>query len=317
MDLRQLEYFVRIAELGSFTRAAQVLDVAQPALSRQVRLLEVELRQNLLLRNGRGVTPTEAGKVLLEHGRGILHQVERAREDLGRVGGTLAGRVAIGMPPTVARMMAVPLTREFRKRMPNAALSISEGLSAAMLERLIAGRLDVALLYNASASPDIELTPLREEELMLFGAIPKASRSSKGKANPNPVALADVAKMPLVTPTRPNAIRMLIETTMSSIGCRPNVVLEIDGVEAILDLVADGAGYAILPGYAINASGRPNAVRAIRIVKPLLKSRLEIAVSSQRATTLTQRAMIDLIHDVAEMLFPPARKTRAAPVTRP
>ena len=79
MDLKQIEYFVRVAELGSFTRAAVVLNIAQPALSRQVRLLEVELRQNLLVRNGRGAIPTEAGKVLLEHGRGILHQVERAR----------------------------------------------------------------------------------------------------------------------------------------------------------------------------------------------------------------------------------------------
>ena len=140
MDLRQLEYFVRVAELGSFTRAAQVLDVAQPALSRQVRLLEVELRQNLLLRNGRGVTTTEAGRLLLEHGRGILHQVERAREDLGRVGGSPSGRVAVGLPPTVARMMTVELTREFRRRLPHAALSISEGLSVSMQERLIAGR---------------------------------------------------------------------------------------------------------------------------------------------------------------------------------
>ena len=98
MDLKQIEYFVRVAELGSFTRASVVLNIAQPALSRQVRLLEVELRQNLLVRNGRGATPTEAGKVLLEHGRGILHQVERAREELGRVRGALAGRVAIGLP---------------------------------------------------------------------------------------------------------------------------------------------------------------------------------------------------------------------------
>src|SRR6188768_2216216 len=87
MDLKQLEYFVRVAELGSFTRAAIELDVAQPALSRQVRLLEVELRQNLLVRNGRGAVPTEAGKLLLDHSRGILHQVERAREELGRIRG--------------------------------------------------------------------------------------------------------------------------------------------------------------------------------------------------------------------------------------
>ena len=104
MDLKQLEYFVRVAELGSFTRAAVALDVAQPALSRQVRQLEVELRQNLLIRNGRGAAPTEAGKLLLEHGRGILHQVERAREELGRVRGALAGRVAIGLPPSVGKV---------------------------------------------------------------------------------------------------------------------------------------------------------------------------------------------------------------------
>ena len=107
MDLKQIEYFVRVAELGSFTRASVVLDIAQPALSRQVRLLEVELRQNLLVRNGRGATPTEAGKLLLAHGRGILHQVERAREELGRVRGALAGRVAIGLPPTLARTLSV------------------------------------------------------------------------------------------------------------------------------------------------------------------------------------------------------------------
>ena len=107
MDLKQLEYFVRVAELGSFTRASIALDIAQPALSRQVRLLEVELRQNLLVRNGRGAAPTEAGKLLLEHARGILHQVERAREELGRVRGALAGRVAIGLPPGSAQAQQV------------------------------------------------------------------------------------------------------------------------------------------------------------------------------------------------------------------
>ena len=108
MDLKQIEYFVRVAELGSFTRAAIALNVAQPALSRQIRLLEVELRQNLLKRNGRGATPTEAGLLLLEHGRGILHQVERTHEALGRARIDLTGRVALGLPPSVARVLTVP-----------------------------------------------------------------------------------------------------------------------------------------------------------------------------------------------------------------
>ena len=148
MDLKQLEYFVRVAELGSFTKASNLLDIAQPALSRQIRLLETELRQNLLIRNGRGVAVTDAGKVLLEHGRGILHQVDRAKEDVSMVRGTLAGRVALGLPPSMAKIINLPLTREFRKMMPDAKLSIIEGLSVAMQESLLAGRLDIALLYN-------------------------------------------------------------------------------------------------------------------------------------------------------------------------
>jgi LysR family nitrogen assimilation transcriptional regulator len=102
MDLKQLAYFVQVAELGSFTRAASVLRVAQPALSRQVRALEVELRQTLFDRNGRGVTLTEAGKRLLAHGRGILQQVERARQDLEDQRGAGRGCSASGCRPASA-----------------------------------------------------------------------------------------------------------------------------------------------------------------------------------------------------------------------
>jgi len=218
MDLKQLEYFVRVAELGSFTRAAHALQIAQPALSRQVRLLEVELRQTLLLRNGRGAVPTEAGKLLLDHGRGILHQVERAREDLGRVRGALAGRVAIGLPPTLARVLTVPLTRAFRRQLPEAHLSISEGLSSATQEGLVNGRLDLAVLYNAQPMPEIDLQPLFDEELVLVQA---RTPGLQEDPPPPPIALADVARLPLVIPTRPNAIRMQVETDMATIGQRP------------------------------------------------------------------------------------------------
>ncbi len=294
MDLKQLEYFVRVAELGSFTKAALALDVAQPALSRQVRLLEVELRQNLLIRNGRGATPTDAGKLLLEHGRGILHQVERAREELGRVRGALAGRVAIGLPPSLARVITVPLTRAFRAQLPEASLSISEGLSATMQEWLHTGRLDIAVLYNASPAPDIEITPLMEEELMLVQPRPPGLAE---EPPPPPVPLAEVAALPLVIPSRPNALRMHVEAEMAAIGLRPTVALEIDGVSAILDLVADGAGAALLSRQAVVSSIRPSAYR-MRPIEPRLRTRVSLATSSQRPATLTQRAALDLIAQV-------------------
>ena len=297
MDLKQIEYFVRVAETGSFTRAAIALDVAQPALSRQVRLLEVELRQNLLIRNGRGATPTEAGKLLLEHGRGILHQVERAREDLGRVRSALDGRVAIGMPPSMAKALTLPLVRAFRQRMPEANLSVNIGLTHAMHEALSNGRLDIALLYNMSASPGIELMPLMDEPLFLV-----QRRAPKAKAATGALTLAEVAEVPLVIPTRPNAIRMLVESAMADHGLRPQVALEIDGIALILDLVEEGAGSAILSRNAVATSARPQAFVLRPIGTPPLHSKLQVAMSSQRPATLTQKATLDLIREVAQTL---------------
>ena len=297
MDLRQLEYFVRVAELGSFTRASIALDIAQPALSRQVRLLEVELRQNLLVRNGRGAAPTEAGKLLLEHARGILHQVERAREELGRVRGALAGRVAIGLPPSLARVLTVPLTRAFRQQMPDAQLSISEGLSVTMQEWLVNGRLDIAVLYNAQPATGIEATPLVDEDLMLVQPRPPGLPEDPP---PPPITLQEVARLPLVIPSRPNAIRMHVEAEMAAIGCRPTIALEIDGVSAILDLVADGAGQAILSRNAVASSVKPSAFTVRAIGQPPLRTRLSLATSSARPATLTQQATMELVRATAQ-----------------
>ena len=256
MDLRQLEYFVRVAELGSFTRAAMALDVAQPALSRQVRLLEVELRQNLLARNGRGAVPTEAGQLLLEHARGILHQVERAREDLSRLRGGLAGRVTLGLPPSVARVLAVPLLHALREQLPQARLAITEALTASMQEQLASGRLDIAVLYNAQPTPGLELEFLASEQLLLV----RRAADFAGPASPA-VRLRELSGLPLVIPSRPNAIRMHVEAQLAAAGCQPEVALEIDGVAAILDLVEGGAGCAILSRHALTGVARPDAFR--------------------------------------------------------
>ena len=304
MDFKQLHYFVRVAELGSFTRAADALDVAQPALSRQVRLLEVELRQNLLQRNGRGAVPTEAGALLLEHARGILHQIERAREDLTRLRGGVAGRVALGLPPSVARAMTVPLTHAFRAQLPQARLAITEGLSTGMQEQLIHGRLDIAVLYNAQATAGVELAPLASEELVLVQARATAPHPAQREAEPAPpaITLAELAQLPLIIPSRPNAIRMHVDAEMAAGGQAPNVVLEIDGVAAILDLVADGAGCAILSRNAVASAVRPDAfsTRPIQTRRDdSLRIALFTAVSALRPATSTQQAALALVRSAA------------------
>jgi LysR family nitrogen assimilation transcriptional regulator len=260
------------------------------------------LRQNLLVRNGRGATTTDAGKLLLEHGRGILHQVQRLREELGRVRGSLAGRVAIGLPPSIAKVLTVPLTREFRAKLPQAALSISEGLSVAMQDAIINGKLDIALLYGAVPTQGLEITHLLDEELCLVQR--KSERQSLlnlSESASESVTLKDVAALPLIIPTRPNAIRMLVEAEMANINCRPNITLEIDGVPAILDLVLDGAGCAVLSKNAVTTSGQAS----LFAVSPIagLHSKLSVAVSSQRPATLTQQAMLELIQQLTQQLI--------------
>src|SRR5512133_2997713 len=310
MDLKQLEYFVRVAELGSFTRAALALDIAQPALSRQVRLLEVELRQNLLTRNGRGALPTEAGKLLLAHGRGILHQVARAREELGRVRGSLAGRVAVGLPTSLARVLTVPLIRAFRAELPDATLSISEGLSVPMQESLMAGRLDIAVLYNAQPAAEIDIQPLLEEDLLLVQRRPLGLAEDPP---PGPITLRELAQLPLVIPTRPNAIRMHVESELANIGCRLNIALEIDGVSAILDLVADGAGCAVFSRNAVASSIRPSAFSVRTITEPVLRTKVSLATSSLRPATLTQQTTMALLHRITQQTLTTGSGTSSMP----
>lgn len=295
MDLKQLEYFLKVAELGSFTRAAQLLQIAQPALSRQVQQLEQELKQQLLIRNGRGAVPTEAGRILVDYGRGILYQVERAKEEVGRVGGSLAAKVSIGLPTSVAKVLTVPITKRFKSKLPQASLAVTEGLTTALQESLVSGRIDIALLYNPVKEKDVHIAPLLFEELFLV-----TKNKGKGYVEQS-ISLASIAQEPLIIPTRPNAIRMLVEGELSAIGKAPTIEIEIDGIAAILDLVADGLGSAVLPLNAILTAPQPKhyATRRIRG----LKSQLVIATSALRPVTLTQLAMQDLIKELAlEML---------------
>jgi LysR family nitrogen assimilation transcriptional regulator len=257
MDLKQLEYFVQIADLGSFTRAASVLDVAQPALSRQVRALEVELRQPLFDRNGRGVTLTEAGQRLLGHSRGILQQVERARQDLEDQRGAATGLVCIGLPPSVGRTLTAPLVEAFRARFPRAALTMVDGLSTYTLEWLQQGRVDCAVVYNAVPAAPIDLQPVLDEALYLVSA-----RGPGGRLIEQPLGLADVAAHELVIPSRPHAIRMRLETALAERGLKPRVGLEIESVPAMLDLVQRLPLHAVLSLNAICGSEHEAALCA-------------------------------------------------------
>jgi len=299
MDLKQIEAFVRVAELGSFTKAALAMQVAQPLLSRHIRQLEVELHQSLLIRNGRGVTPTESGLLMLEHARGILYQVALAKEELSGTSGALAGPISIGLPPSLSRLITVPLTLAFKTALPQAKLSLTEGFSALMYESLRAGRIDMAVLYNPAPSQDLEMTQLHEDALILIGSSKGIGQKSQILLKSN-LMLKDLCELPLILPSKPNAFRLLIEVEMQKLNARPHIALEIDGINAILELVKEGLGFAVLPTYTLNQFPNPEVFTTHSIQRPQLLSQLMLVWSSKRPSTGTQRVALALTQKVIQ-----------------
>jgi LysR family nitrogen assimilation transcriptional regulator len=316
MDLKQLAYFVHVAETGSFTRAAAVLRVAQPALSRQVRALEVELRQVLLDRNGRGVTPTEAGKRMLAHARGILQQVQRAREDLEDQRGAASGRFAVALPPSIGRTLTAALVAAFRQQLPRAQLSVVEGLSAYALEWLAMGRVDCAVVYNATPSPAIDLQPVLDEPLFLVSARASQSRRSPAAAATS-VSLAELADKPLVVPSRPHSMRMLLESALAAQGRRVHVAMEIESIPAILELASQGVGHAVLAAHAVRGSAHAGQLSLRPIGPPALTASLWIAKAAHRpAGPVVERGM-SLLTQLLRAALLPEPEFSATPKGRP
>ncbi|MGA0570020.1 LysR substrate-binding domain-containing protein [Variovorax sp. VNK109] len=302
MDLKQLEYFVHVAELGSFTKASDLLGIAQSALSRHVRKLEVELGQNLLHRDGRGVSPTEAGKRLLSHGHGILLQVQRAHQEVADVRGAPIGNVVIGLPHSLGRILTVPFVSEFQRAFPHAQLSITEGLTIHLHEWLKAGRLDISVLHDPVPSPSIETFPLQQDDYFLL--CPGMAEGARGKT----VQLADLAGYPLILPRRPHPMRLQLETQLANLGRKPQVALEIDAVPAIADLVAQGLGYGLVTMNALRVHNGPAQFSFRRIVSPAMRSTLVLGISAERPLT-------DLAQKTVEMLrsFIPAHLQQRQP----
>lgn len=301
MDLRQLQYFTHVAQLGSFTRASVVLSIAQPALSRQIRLLEVELGQVLLHRTGRGAVPTDAGKRLLAHGQGILAQVERAKLELNEVRGAPVGRLRISIAPSIGPIIALDLITAFRERFPTAELAVIEGMSAQVNEWLTSGHVDLALNYSPMPSTHVETEPLVEHVMHLIGPTHDSSATALREA---PVPLREVPRYPLILPNRPHSVRLTIDMQLASLGLRPNLAWEVDPFPTILQLVKRGMGYGMMPAISARAYTEAGSVVTARVIEPEMPSVLTLAWSSQRPLTPLAQQTMTLIRSLVPALLP-------------
>jgi LysR family transcriptional regulator, nitrogen assimilation regulatory protein len=299
MDLKQLSYFLAVVEHASFSQASRALQVTQPALSRQVRLLEVELRQNLLVRTGRGVRCTEAGEMMAKHARLMLQNAAAAQSEMDNLRGVLSGHVTIGIPTSLSNLLTVPLIDRLRAELPYATFSLSDGLSFTTQELLVDKRLDIALLYEPESSPQLDATPIMEQALFLICS------SASGGNETLPVTLCEAADLPLVIPRRPHGIRILVESAMREVHRKPKICMEADSVHMILDFLAMKPGYAILPLHSIATYASLDSFHYRRIVAPDLHSRLFLATSAYSPTSPTKRAALKIVQDSCRVdLFP-------------
>jgi LysR family nitrogen assimilation transcriptional regulator len=296
LDLKQLEYFLRVAEVGSVTRAATLLSITQPSLSRQIRLLEVELRQTLLVRDGRGVHTTDAGSTLVKHARAMLLQADRARWDVRELHSVPMGRVVLGIPASVGRFLSSRLVYGFRERYPHASLSILEGQTFIM-EWLSMGRIDVGLLLNPGREPGIETTPLISEPLYLVGASkPPGTQLRMGAS----VTLEELAELRLLLPCRPHAFRTYLESQLALSGRQLKVAWELDAFSTLLELVRKGFCYGIMPASVFHNDEKKGHYELRPIVEPELRSTVAMATHAERPVSPLILGLMELIREVAE-----------------
>lgn len=289
MDLRQLRYFVRIVDLGSLSKAAADLYVAQPALSRQVAALEAELKTPLLVRTVRGVTPTDAGTALYRQAQGMLRQLSRIPEEVRSAGALPAGTVSIGLPYSVSNVLAPALVAGVRAELPAVRLVITESVSGVLEEQLDGGRLDIGMLYETERRPrGIEERPLLVEDLFLVTAGKERGRGE--------VPLADVMRHPFILPGRSNATRRILEKAVAKAGGALEVVAEADSASTIKAMVQAGIGATVMSRSALHPEKGDFAVR--RIVRPALSRALSICSSRGTPTRATIR-VAELLEETA------------------
>lgn len=243
MNVRQLRYFLQVAEVGSVTRAAEVLHIAQPALSRQIRSLEEDLDATLFHRSERGIALTEAGACLRERAVELLRHFDRVRSEVRDRSGDPRGELTIALPPSMSELLAFPVVQRFRTSFPNVLLRVFEASSGVLdaWSMVAHGKADLAVVGSGEPLASLEAYPFIEEPMGLIGP------AESGLALHKPVTLEDLVDRPMVMTSRPNVGRMFLESAMAERNLRLNVALEVNTRQLVLKAVQSGLGFTALP----------------------------------------------------------------------
>ncbi|WP_322014710.1 LysR substrate-binding domain-containing protein [Paraburkholderia sp. J12] len=269
MDLRQLRYFVKVVEFGNVTRASEVLHVAQPAVSQQIRNLESELGMQLLERSTQGVAPTAAGQTLHRHALDLLRQADRTRDLLLQDAEMPQGKVSVGLPSSTSRVLAIPLARTIRDRYPGIVLELIEVPTADLAELIGSGRVDLAVVADAVQTRGVHAAPLLSEELYLI-AWPEFEWPEE------PVSLAALARMPMILPSAPNTIRSRVEWALREAGLSCEILFEASSTALLFAAVLARLGVTILPWTAAHVELDEHKLKLAHVDHRLFKRDLSL-----------------------------------------
>jgi len=293
LELRQLRYFIKIIEHGSLGRAALELEVGVSALSQQIAKLESELCTRLLNRSSTGVTPTSAGMAFLHHAQLSLRQAENAILAAHR--GRMSGYVTVGLPPTTATVLALPLISAMRERYPDIQLHLVEMLSGHLAAQLNARQIDLAILFQLEGGKRWSVTPLLDEKLFVI------SPPQLANAPVNSVQLADLGQLPLVMPSVQHGLRSTLMTAFERSGLVPNIIMEVDGLAVLMNAVRAGHAATIQPGAAAALSGE-SGLRVAQISDAHVGRRNLLATLAEDelspAALAARRVIIDVAHQL-------------------
>jgi DNA-binding transcriptional LysR family regulator len=310
MEIRRLQYFVSTAELGSLCRASDVLRIAQPALTRQVRLLEEELGVTLFTRTRRGMRLTEEGEQLLADVVGPLRQLEGALQNIRSFSSGLSGSIAVGMTPTVASFLAQPLLERMVVDAPNVAVRIVEGTELHLCEALTTGELDVALLYEPLTDQRLVSHELLTEEMVVVGP------PNSGLGPDRLLTIADLKALPLILPNPKNGLRGVTERYAAKYDVRFEIKYVIDSFQVLKEMVGKGHGYTILPLSAVLREVEASTLTYAPVHKPSRRTLMLAAKVHGRVPRVMDR-LEQVVHGVLWELHQARRIFGAMKIPRP
>jgi LysR family nitrogen assimilation transcriptional regulator len=301
MDFRALRYFVKIVELGSLSRAAESLHIAQPALSHQLAMLEEELDTRLMSRSSKGVKPTAAGLTLYRNAQVMLRQLEQTRLEVRSEKQSVAGRVSIGLPTSTAAVLALPLLVAVREKYPAIELEINDNGSGLLAELLVNGRLDLTMLFVDKAMRSVKALHLLTEELCLVSPISTCAAVGSTEA-PGTISLADIENVGLVISTTSNGLRQLVDQSFNGIAIKPRLIAELNTVTLLKDAVIANVASTILPMSAVAHEWHAGALHVRRIVEPVIARPISLCSNSNIPLSAAAEAVHLLVVQTVEEL---------------